>query len=69
MAYKQGYRGLDLLCLSIASIVILNIIGVFGVWIGKKSPPGAPNKFLPPLWIALAILGIIYLLYYFFPAQ
>lgn len=69
VAYKHGYRGLDLLCLTIASVVLFNAAGVVGIWIGRKSSPAPPNKFLLPLWIVIGIEGLIYLLYYLFPVK
>ena len=69
VAYRDGYRGLDLLCLAIASVVIFNAAGAVGIWVGRKSSPARPNRFLGPLWITIGILGLIYLLYYLFPTK
>ena len=69
VAYKHGYRGLDLLYLLIILVVLLNAAGIVGIWVGRKSSPAPPNKFLLPLWIAIAILGLIYLWYCLFPAK
>ncbi len=69
VAYRNGYRGLDLLYLSIILVVLLNAAGVVGLWIFRKSTPVPPNKFLLPLWIAIGIHGLIYLWYHLFPAK
>ena len=69
VAYRNGYRGLDLLYLSIILVVLLNAAGVVGLWIFRKSTPVPPNKFLLALWIVIGIEGLIYLLYYLFPAK
>lgn len=69
VAYRDGYHGLDLLCLAIVSVIIFNAAGAVGVWVGRKSSPARPNKFLLPLWIAIGILALIYLWDYLFPAK
>jgi hypothetical protein len=69
IAYRHGYRGLDLLFLSIASIVVLNAVGLVGIFLGRKAVPASPNKFLKPLWVAVGFLWLIYLLDYIFLAK
>lgn len=69
VAYRNGYREMDLLYLAIASVVLFNAVGAVGIWFGRKSSPSRPNKFLLPLWIAIGVLGLIYLLYYLFPVE
>lgn len=69
VAYRHGYRGPDLLYLSIASVILFNLVGSVGIWIGTKSSSGRPNKFLMPLWITVGVLGLIYLLDYLFPGN
>jgi uncharacterized membrane protein YfcA len=67
IAYRRGSRGSDLLFLGIACFVLLNAIGAMGIWVGRKMGPAKPNRFLKPLWIAVAVLWLIYLLDYLFP--
>lgn len=69
IAYRHGYRGLDLLFLSIASIVVLNAVGLVGIFFGSKAVPAGPNKFMKPLWVAVGIVWLIYVLDYIFPAK
>lgn len=69
IAYRHGQRGLDLLILSIVSIVVLNAVVVVGILLSGKKSPGAPNRFLKPLWFTVGILWLIYLLDYLFPLK
>jgi hypothetical protein len=69
VAYRHGQRGLDLLFLSIVSIVALNAVAFFSILFGRKAVPGSPNKFLKPLWVAVGIIWLIYLLDYMFPLK
>ena len=69
IAYRHGKRGLDLLFLSIASVVLLNAVALVAILFGRKAAPGSPNKFLKPLWVAVGIIWLIYLLDYIFPVK
>jgi hypothetical protein len=71
IAWIHGYRGLNFLFLAITSVVILNAIGLVGILLEKRTSSNSnrPNRFLGPLWIAVGILWLIYLLYYIFPAK
>jgi len=69
VAYRRGHHGLELIVLSIISIVLLNAIAVIGVLIGQRLGPSRPNKFLKPLWIAAGLIWLVYLLDYIFPAK
>ena len=69
IAYRHGQGGLDLLILSIVSIVVLNAVVVVGILLSRKKSPAAPNRFLKPLWFTVGILWSIYLLDYLFPLK
>ncbi len=69
LAHRHGYRGSELLFLTITCFVLLNSIGVVGIWIGRKMGPAQPNRFLKPLWIAISVLALIYVLDYLFPSK
>jgi hypothetical protein len=69
IAYRHGSRRSDLLFLAITCFVLLNAIGAVGIWIGQKMGPAQPNRFLKPLWIAVAVLWFTYALYYLFPSK
>jgi uncharacterized membrane protein YfcA len=69
IAYRHGQHGLDLLFLSIVSVIVLNAVGAVGILLGRKIASPAPNKFFRPLWIAVGILWLIYILDYLFRAK
>jgi hypothetical protein len=69
LAHRHGYRGSELLFMTIASFVLLNVIGAVGIWVGLKMGPAKPNRFLKPLWIAISVLALIYVLDYLFPSK
>jgi hypothetical protein len=69
VAFRRGYRGLDLFFLSIVSIVLLNAVAAISILIGRRIAPSYPNKFLKPLWIVVGVLWLVYLLDYTFPAK
>jgi hypothetical protein len=69
IAYKHGYRGMSLLSLTATCFILLNLLGAVGIWFGRKSKPAQPNRFVIPFWIAIAVLALIYLLDYLFPAK
>jgi hypothetical protein len=66
IAYRHGYRGADLLFLSIAAVVTLNAVGLIGILSPRKAVR-TQNRFLKPLWIAVGLLWLIYLLDWMFP--
>jgi hypothetical protein len=69
VAWIHGYRGLSFVFLTITSVVILNAVGLVGILFGKRASSNSSNRFLKPLWIAVGILWLIYLLDYIFPAK
>jgi xanthine/uracil permease len=69
VAYRRGYKGTDLLALSILSLVFFNAVGGISIWIGEKFKPSSTNNFLVPLWIAVGLLLLVYLFYNMFPTK
>jgi hypothetical protein len=69
VAYRHGYRGVELLLTGIVTFVLFNAAGCFGIWLGRKSKPVAPNKYVKLAWIILGLVWLIYLLGYMFPSK
>jgi hypothetical protein len=67
IAYRHGYRGLDLLFLALSTGAVLNAVGLIGILFPRRAAVGTQDKFLKPLWIAVGILWLIYLLDWIFP--
>jgi hypothetical protein len=69
VAYRSGSHGTGFVFVSVTVFVLLNTIGVIGIWFGGKSEAARPNKFIAPLWIAVGFLWLVYLLDYLFPVK
>ena len=69
IGYRNGYRSIDLAVMGGVLFCIGNLGAVIGLVINKFSKPSPVTRGYAWVWIPIALLWLVYLLYALFPVK
>ena len=69
IAYRNGYRGTDLVSLAIGAFLMCNVGVIIGLVVGARTKPSPVPKGVNWIWIPLGLLWLVYILYGLFPTR